>query len=136
MISILWERIIWKGLVLILIAKMLRWFFRFYCFICFLFPFLSFSSSITTCHSSGAFQSCKEKLNLIHSWHLEMIQVDGFDNVGAYAVLKPPLFDSPLFLQLKAAEKPEVWNFDVFYFLFFPPSEGINMDDNGIQRRT
>ncbi|XP_006466008.2 serine/threonine-protein phosphatase 7 isoform X1 [Citrus sinensis] len=51
-------------------------------------------------------------------------QVDGFDNVGAYAVLKPPLFDSPLFLQLKAAEKPEVPPYDVFIYEDMDSDEG------------
>ncbi|KAK3220486.1 hypothetical protein Dsin_014456 [Dipteronia sinensis] len=30
-----------------------------------------------------------------------------YDNVGAYAVLKPPKFDSPSFLPLKASKRPE-----------------------------
>ncbi|XP_044497743.1 serine/threonine-protein phosphatase 7-like isoform X2 [Mangifera indica] len=43
-------------------------------------------------------------------------QFGGFDNVGAYAVIKPPKFDSPIFLPLKAAKRPEAPLYDSFLY--------------------
>ncbi|KAK0598808.1 hypothetical protein LWI29_038155 [Acer saccharum] len=43
-------------------------------------------------------------------------QFGRYDNVGAYAVLKPPKFDSPLSLPLKATKRPEVTPYDGFLY--------------------
>ncbi|KAK2653270.1 hypothetical protein Ddye_013126 [Dipteronia dyeriana] len=47
-----------------------------------------------------------------------------YDNVGAYAVLKPPKFDSPLFLPLKASKRPEVSPYDGFLYNDMDLDEG------------
>ncbi|KAL5757476.1 hypothetical protein ACOSP7_020087 [Xanthoceras sorbifolium] len=55
-------------------------------------------------------------------------QFAGFDNVGSYVVLKPPKFDSPIFLPLKASKRPEVPPYDGFLY--------NNMDLDGAEDST
>ncbi|KAJ0075280.1 hypothetical protein Patl1_33527 [Pistacia atlantica] len=67
------------------------------------------SGQLYTLFTAPSYQ--QDKLDLIQLMPFHM-QFGGFDNVGAYAVIKPPKYDSPMFLPLKAAKRPEVPLYD------------------------